>query len=169
MPTMPLPYGQAVQVLREDLVLAHPILELDGAEDLEPLRERAVRAAVHELHELLRDRRGAAAAASGHEILTEGAHGRDVIDPPVLAKSLVLHGDHGVDHVRVDLLERDPASIDTLDARTVGGSGLVGEEGPLVPQEVPLTIDDRQRVRRDREARVVDQPLVNARERHAGP
>jgi hypothetical protein len=108
--------GQSVQVLLQDLVLGDRALQGHGPEHLDPLVPQAVRTSVDPLHELLGDRRRAAAPPPRDHVGHRRPQHRDDIDPVVGEEATVLRREHGRDQRGRDLGERHPALIDPVAA-----------------------------------------------------
>ena len=97
MPYAPLPEVHRVQVLREDLILREPVLELPCEHRLVDLPlERLVVADVELLHELLRDGRPALDDPARGDVRVGGSDDRSQVDPVVVVEALVLDRDDRV-------------------------------------------------------------------------
>jgi hypothetical protein len=134
--------GHAVQVLLEDLLFREDPLQRRRAGDLEQLGERPQRAPVDALHELLGDRGRAAPPAPGPQVVDERARRRQEVDAMVLEEARVLGGQEGVDDVRGDVPELDPAAIRAVD--------------PRLTEHRAVAVGDREGVARAGEARLID-------------
>ena len=113
-----------VEVLREDAVLVHAILELPGERRFVDLAtERVGRAHVEDLHELLGDR----GATLDHRALggvhVGGAGDRPAVHPVVVVEAAVLDRHHGIAQVggHVALAQHDPV----LGGMELGDQGAV--------------------------------------------
>jgi hypothetical protein len=152
-PVGAVPEVHGVQILREDLVLPQLLLELDreqGLTDLlrdgprrrlvglKPVRSLRVRPGVDILHQLLGDRGRALHGVVRDQVGVRGADDPLDVDTGVVVEAMVLGGDHGVDHVRRDLRQRNDRAIDR---------SVQGRQALAVPVVQVGRADRRQAVR----------------------
>ncbi len=112
-----IPEGHAVEILLEDLVLAHDLLERERAERLERLGPQSMRTSVGELHGLLGERRAPRQPHARDEHRHEPAPRREQIHSVVFGEARVLYRDERIDEVRGDVAQAHPAAILTIGTR----------------------------------------------------
>ena len=127
-----------VEVVAENLVLAHGRLELDAEDELARLAdEGALRREVGVLGVLLRDRRAALQRPPGHVVVDRpaNAHRREAA---VVVELPVLRGEHGALHIEGYVGQRDTAprgvaeaadlgsAVGVVDDRRLGARDLIG-------------------------------------------
>ena len=98
---------RARQVLREDLALGEPQIELHGAEHVDELARQRARPRLEQPRQLHGQGRAARDPAGVDGVARRGADDRERVDAVVAPEPLVLERDQRRDQARVDLVERD--------------------------------------------------------------
>ena len=118
----------AVEIELENLVLGEPALEPQGEEGLLHLAlDGALVAQEQVLGELLGDRGAALDDAAGLRIGEHGAEGAGNVDAEMLVEAPVLGGEHRLDQMIGQLVERDRMAV--LDAAAADLVAVAVEEG----------------------------------------
>ena len=97
-----------VQIQREDLLLGELLLDAQRREDLEQLAAIALlRAQEDAARELHRDRAAAFGFLARQQVARDRADQARIVDAAVLEEAVVLRGEHRVDHLVRDRVERE--------------------------------------------------------------